>query len=572
MNPMQDPTGKQRSQRIQIDYYKHPTKLDRWRNRCVGLAVALGSGYAIYLLLTLDSAGGGVHLNTGPLASVHASFEHDCRQCHRDFTPMDPDAPHRWLTAVGMEADLAREHVEAACQKCHPVGGHHPGRLHQSVAETEQRCAVCHRDHRGRDRELAQVDQQQCTTCHADLASAMTGPPVVKPNVDHFDSESHGDFDSLLSGDPGRIRFSHHQHLLPGQVPSDVRGGMTVGQLPQEDQGRYRRVGQKSASLVQLDCSSCHQLMGEPWISNDPGNLQAVDVAMLGRSMSPVRFEEHCSACHAISSGVAANSVSPTLPHAASWEQVQRLLAATIRGGRVGGQMRQRRDDSQPTPLPGVGFGTAGPSSVDSSPGELAAARKRVEQQCLECHEPAGITQDAILASRAGKLPPMIPRRWLRRGIYDHRAHRSIDCRLCHADAFPDLESSDGNRFDFQDHQRVMIAGIETCVGCHRPAGTPMPEPLVALTIWPDRNPDDADTTVIDGRSGAGRLPRGILGGMATWGSDQCITCHRYHSPFPEPLEQSNAQKLTSVTTQPLSRRLSDSAGSSDPSSTNEDP
>jgi hypothetical protein len=117
-------------------------------------------------------------------------------------------------------------------------------------------------------------------------------------------------------------------------------------------------------------------------------------------------------------------------------------------------------------------------------------------------------SNESIMAARDPDAPPLIPGRWLRYGIYDHAAHRDIDCRYCHAPAYaagaPDQSG--------QDQNRVLIAGIDRCVGCHRPAESPTPAELLVAG-----EPD----------------PR--LGGQSLWASDRCTMCHRYHTSATPP-------------------------------------
>jgi len=183
-----------------------------------------------------------------------------------------------------------------------------------------------------------------------------------------------------------------------------------------------------------------------------------------------------------------------------------------------------RRDDSQSQPQPGVGLGNSSQESLQVSEAELAAARERVETQCLQCHDEDSISDQTIQQAQYGTAEPMIPRRWLRHGLYDHAAHRRIDCGFCHAGAYPDADASSAEDRSFIDHQHVMISGIETCQGCHREAAAPLPEDWQRWVF-----------TSTSGSSPAGQQPAGDarspFGGMPSWASDRCTTCHRYHPP-----------------------------------------
>ncbi len=475
---MAEQTGRQRAQRIDPTYFRQRTGLDRGRTATVVACLIAASCYAGYVFWLSAGTGGGVagHLSTGPVALAHASIENDCGACHQDFTPIDPAAPgivERFIFAMPVSAgqrQRAIEHNEAACRTCHAVGHHHRDVMTAGFAAIDQTCAGCHADHRGRDHDLTAVAASACSQCHENLQPAMTGAPSTRSAISSFTAAGHGDFASLET-DGGSVRFNHAQHLLPGQVIDGQIGGMTPARMPAADRSRYSVLDQ---GLVQLQCNDCHQIQGQS-TGSDWGPL-----------MEPIGFEKHCSACHGISSGAG----GPPLPHAADWDQIDVLLAASIDGARS-----RRTPRPGGVPAPGGGWPIAR-EVAGVSAGELTLARDRVIGQCVECHERAEIQPGSPTSSA-----PVIPTRWLGKGRYDHAAHRQIDCRYCHADAYSTSRSTAAD-----DHSNVMIAGIESCVGCHRPAGTPPP---VSVVNEP------------------------LLGGMPNWASDDCTMCHQYH---PQPV------------------------------------
>ena len=109
-------TGKQRSQRIQIDYFRQRTGLHRFRTLCIFLGLVAAAAYAAYAMVA-----GRSHLSTGPLASVHAAFENDCRQCHLDLTPIDSRGSKMKVSMLGVDPQVSAAHMESACQECHQV-------------------------------------------------------------------------------------------------------------------------------------------------------------------------------------------------------------------------------------------------------------------------------------------------------------------------------------------------------------------------------------------------------------------------------------------------------------------
>jgi hypothetical protein len=171
----------------------------------------------------------------------------------------------------------------------------------------------------------------------------------------------------------------------------------------------------------------------------------------------------------------------------------------------------------------------------------LEKSREMLKQQCLKCHEESLIASDqSIMAARDPDAPPLIPARWLAHGIYDHAAHRDVDCRYCHAQAY----AAGNPELPGQDQNTVMISGIESCVGCHRPAETPTPNDLLV-----------------------GSEPDPQFGGQSLWASDRCTMCHRYHrSGSAMPLASSNRTDAALVSTHLGSNTLHPPSGGSETS------
>ena len=499
-------TGKQRSQRIEIDYYRKRTDIHVWRTVCILVGLLGASAYAGYVLMSGD----GSQLSTGPVTAAHAAFENDCNQCHQNFTPIGSDGVDVEWSLVGLSKSKSIEHMESACQSCHRVGSHHRvDEMTDSWQLRDKHCSSCHMDHQGRDNDLTAVASTQCTNCHAGIADGCTGTPSVKDSILAFTDESHGPFNSLLAEkrtpeDLGQVKFDHHQHMAPGQVDPGSEGGFTLAMLSEANQKRYKA---NSDGMVTLDCSSCHEMSGNP----DPGEQLIAD-GELGRYIKPISFEQHCSACHALNPGIATADSTP-LPHAASWDKVKLLVKASIVGARLNDQSSEQADQSEDeTPSP-PRVGAADP--LGSPPlfrqGELDRAILNVRTECQKCHEDKHLEDDYIAKAASGQAAPLIPPRWLERGIYDHAAHRQLDCKLCHASAYRSDDSVAGPPLD---HQTVMIDNVESCTGCHRDAELATPESLT-------------DPDVV-----------GMLRGMTTWASDDCIMCHRYHTPVAAEIAQ----------------------------------
>ncbi|MDG2223920.1 MAG: cytochrome c3 family protein [Rubripirellula sp.] len=487
-------TGKQRSQRIEIDSYRKRTDIHVWRTVCILVGLVTAGLYAAYVI----ASGGGSQVSTGPVAEAHAAFENDCQQCHQDFTPIGSRGCELNWSLVGLSKAKSVEHTEAACKVCHDVGDHYRGKMSEAWQLQDQNCATCHADHQGRLHDLAAVSQSQCTDCHARLADGCVGTPSVRDSITKFDQASHGEFASLATGDPGSVKFDHQQHMRLGQVDEGNKGAFRLDMMNPANRERYRLDGQADTDAVQLDCSSCHQMAGNP----DPSSNLITD-GELGRYIEPISFQQHCSACHSMNPGIATADTTP-LPHAAAWSQLDLLLNASLVGTRLNEETRVRGDDAQATAVPGEGFGDPANPITLPDPGELQQARQRVEAECQKCHEPEHITDEFIAKAAAGEAAPLIPPRWFQHGLYDHAAHRQVDCAFCHSAAYAANDAVAGPPLD---HQKVMIDNIESCTGCHRDAESPTPASLSSQDVVSK------------------------LGGMSTWATNNCTLCHRYHTP-----------------------------------------
>ena len=507
---MANETGKSRSQRIEIDYYKRASGLSRWRTACIVAACILSAAYILFATLFASTRS---QLSTGDVANVHASFENDCQQCHLEFNPVARDAKSIDLPMFGIVPSETNAATEAKCLKCHAVGHHFRDEMVLDGQMIDQNCAGCHHDHMGRGFDMVAIQSDQCVQCHGALAEKCTGSPSVRDAVTTFTEAAHGNFRSLgLTGqqvpNPGSIKFDHAQHMRAGQVEAGQRGGMTLSRMPASSRPKYASSDQDPESLVQLDCASCHEFDGQP---RDGFNMLAD--AELGRYMAPVNFETHCASCHPVLPAVPSNQ-TPVIPHAVPWEQVDVLVAAIADGQRDLKLVRQLGDDTQTIAKLGEGLGQSNGQTLDTRVDSISATdlRSAIMDQCRLCHEEDALTDKVIAESMADEIPPMIPARWFQKGLYDHAAHREIDCRYCHGQAYgpEDTGEPSATLSPPTDNEVVMIGGIETCQGCHRDPETTTPRELVT-----------AEAT-------------GLFGSLATWASNDCVMCHRYHTPMPE--------------------------------------
>ncbi len=502
-NPTGQPreTGKQRTGRINLDYYKTRDRLTRgklWLSVVAALAVVfwvsgLGwdvRGWANRSERTLSL------ITPGPLARVHATWDAECEACHVPFTPIDGSA---WTARFVPHARGGDTH----CQSCHDAGGHHEAVLTEDASS----CASCHRDHRGRAASLVAVADQDCTRCHAALAShTKTGTALnVVGSVSQFDANRahHPEFalfrDGKAAVDPGRIKFNHALHLTRGFTQKAGDPPLkTLADLAPEDRPRYREPGHKETEGIQLSCATCHRSEGD----RGPGT---------GPLMKPIRFENDCRACHPLNFDPA----RPPLPHALTLAGVDQALWQSYSADYL-----QEHPDLKETrtfrPIPG-----------HADRPEIVAARRIVgdrvtkaektifgEKRCAECHHyldaAAGNREVATLTAWDPKkdirvAPQGVPDVWFKKAAFDHSAHQAVSCRLCHAQAYPDDAKASHTNAD------VMLPNLAVCQTCHAPRA---------------------------------RSATSVTGGAGY----NCAECHRYHgesltAPGSGPLARGNASR-----------------------------
>src|SRR5580765_6582142 len=147
-------TAKQRAQRIDLNYFKHPHGLKRWR---ILLSLALPIAALLYVT-AFAAAGSRKPYSAGPVSSAHGFTEMKCEACH---------------TAAAATAGFRAHTTDTACLTCHDAPKH-------AVNQTpEPACSTCHQDHRGRV-QLAKMDDGFCVDCHSDLKTTHGDPRVAK--------------------------------------------------------------------------------------------------------------------------------------------------------------------------------------------------------------------------------------------------------------------------------------------------------------------------------------------------------------------------------------------------------
>jgi predicted CXXCH cytochrome family protein len=394
---------------LRLDAFRREGGLRRQR---AALAAGAMAACLLGVAATLALPGGRRAYEAGPVSRGHAEIADRCEKCHTQ--------PFRTAARFAGDGPTVSDD---ACRACHGKHAHHADEEARST-----RCAACHREHRGPTALALVADDRNCTGCHADLArSVKAGEPVRYQDVPDF--AGHPEFDLWRNDkrrrDPGRLNFSHHDHL----VPLGLRG--QDGKLP--------------PVLRELGCADCH----EP----DAGGL----------FMQPIRYEKHCAQCHdlfaPLDGGQAAQEFRRTrLPHPGPGQS-----AETVRGVLRDRLTRLAQEHPEvmtgaaepERPLPGGR--RAPPVSaevfrwVDRHLGEAERVLFDKTAGCLLCHQEE---------MRRNGLPhlatPDIPERWLSHSTFSHRSHQAYRCAECH----PGVENS-------KDAADVLIPRIGDCRRCH---------------------------------------------------------------------------------------------------------
>ncbi|MCE9629381.1 MAG: hypothetical protein K8S94_01495 [Planctomycetia bacterium] len=504
-------TSREQVSRIDRSYFHQLSPLQHRRRWLIGAAVAFGIGWCAWGAIDVPR-----HHSPGPVATVHAKWENDCNACH---VPLSPIKDNTWLTTAN-----TRREMEAKCEACHRAASHHPLQVAAEVGS----CASCHADHRGRSNDLVRVADHSCTDCHANIAahriaSADVAPSGVTTPITRFDNEHHPPFASLAS-DPGTVKFSHGRHMRAGLTfasasdhpedrklkPYTRRAAQvwTYGLLAEKDRGRYLPAGGHDDDLVQLSCNSCHEFAS----TAAPEDLRTVSSLLTASSPGayalPVDFDRHCAACHVLpydgtavpEGGVAAadtalerTAAGPRsehfVPHGLDAAGLRRFLESTfLEEALEGNQDLLNTRIKTTSPLPAVRTKAVPDETLRKAiVDRVRAARTFVQGTCDKCHtlDATSIPSDGSLLEEAEAealvstnwfrvLPSKVPDVWLSKARFDHHPHRSYDCRLCHAAAYPDDPAAEGTGITSYgsplDNEVVMIAGRESCTQCHAPS------------------------------------------------------------------------------------------------------
>ena len=283
--------GRQRAAKIDRHYH---VAFDRfiYRKRWMGvLGLVAGVIYSAWMF----SSTGVLHVTTGNLSQPHFAFNKSgCENCHLPNVPIRMDA---W---GGERVETIALNNQQCNGTCHAVTGHFESQTKSRIVASES-CNTCHREHLGIDRNLVEVADKDCTRCHANIP-AVALQFQGKNSVTSFSkTEGHPAFASL-GNDPGTIRFSHIQHMRPGQPKAP--GGADAKKLemlPERFRGLYKS-RLDADKFIQLTCSDCHsrdvELKGYEGLES--ANFQPFSAVQSSSHLfyKPIEFDKHCAACH----------------------------------------------------------------------------------------------------------------------------------------------------------------------------------------------------------------------------------------------------------------------------------
>lgn len=442
-------TTKKIAQRIDLNYFKRPTKLKRakfWLSVLLPLLALIWIGeHGILKDARVYSS--------GRLSEPHAVLDKNCAVCH--------------LQTAGAFSAKA---LDGACLSCHDGPVHHPSQTATPA------CAACHSEHRGRIR-IAAAGDGACAACHADLGISQTSEHYAS----HIRSmeDGHPEFAALrpvagmAASDQGTIKLNHAIHMKP------IRRG-PKGPNVELECGNCHRSTAAAADVTYADA----QYRGASVSYKDDDEFLPIHTVSLmpahspsGRElMAPVKFANACSGCHLLTFD---KRFDFGVPHDKP-EIVHTFLSKTF-GEYIAshpGEVRVQRDpdrDLTVRPLPAAVRVVTPSQWVIERTAEAQDLLWR--KTCKQCHtlmrgdnssrtkiglSSAQVSEAGKVSMIAAELPGIAPAnttlKWMPHAKFDHGAHEGFTCVSCHAMALTSTESSD-----------VLLPGIETCKKCHAP-------------------------------------------------------------------------------------------------------
>jgi len=431
--PRTKATTKALAQRIDLNYFKRPSPLRKWRFIlslvALGAAVMWLAGYGIVRNSKIYSA--------GRMSAAHAVLTERCSTCH-----------------VTANTFFTAKATDRACLSCHDGPIHHANQIFTPT------CASCHVEHRGRML-LAATPDTSCTQCHSGLHTR-DGSSRFVDQITAFSTEGHPEFAALRPGsaDPGTIKFNHAVHLK-----QNLKGPNGPVQLECDDCHRSNAVNQSwrfagtiVAASAQTTTSPPQLMLTSAAIQDDgrrddqPNDQRLAPPSRLSTRayMAPVSYVKNCAGCHGLAFD---KRFVENVPH--DTPQVVHAFVVKKFQDYIASHPSELRENPSLVTIP--------PKPVPVSPRvytpqqwvnvRVAEAEQLLwGKTCKECH--------AISFHADQPLPVVaksnITARWFPNASFDHDQHRLVSCESCHARARTSQETSD-----------VLLPGIATCVQCH---------------------------------------------------------------------------------------------------------
>jgi mono/diheme cytochrome c family protein len=429
-------TTKKLAQRIDLNYFRKPDWLRRWRSWLTLAAVALA---LVWIGWHAARRNDGVY-SAGKLSAAHAVFSNRCSACH--------------VSVPGIF--FSRKVSDHACLDCHD------GPIHHASQTFTPPCAACHADHRGAIR-LAEVSDANCTQCHANLATR-GGLAHYATHIESF-SHDHPEFAVLRSAapDPTTIRFNHALHMQ-----AHLTGPSGAVQLVCDDCHHVAndadswRFGTNGANAGEAasHASTPSGTNESQFATNSPNAL-----------MGPATYAATCAGCHTLQFD---KRFSDQVPHDTP-ERIHTFVIAKFQIYIAAHpaelrELRQPNRDLPRRPVPADYRLLTPPEWVAEHTAEAEDLLWR--KTCKECHtlncaagqaqvsaappDPAMTTPASLAADMPSVAPSNLTRRFFRLAKFDHTQHQLVSCESCHAAARTSQQSSE-----------ILVPGIATCRQCH---------------------------------------------------------------------------------------------------------
>ena len=451
---------------FQLDYFRRPRALRRLY-RPVLTAVLLLTGAAAaagVACVVLKPPGARAAFQAAPVSTPHAFFADRCEVCH-----VEDHAFHTALRLLPGNAHVSSV-SDQACLQCHPAGRHNPQQLLfvNDATGQSQGCTQCHHEHRG-GTALARLPDAACTQCHADLHTRdgdhRYHATVTRFEVDHpaFGAWRH-DPNGLT--DPATVHFSHKTHLDLAKKLAKID--------PDRAAAKWVAVNFKQAQEIETEgCAYCHK----------------TDAA--GRYMQPIRYADHCAACHPLlpqlQPGAWPDDVEEAFRRTPLHHPGPCETAAKVRGELLDRfsrlafanppaatppadeelrpfflnrpvpplDDRQRRTIGQVARAERSLFADD-PKDFQPLPGFKDLVDFDVKGGCAFCHTEAGRSEDNLPLYE----PPQLLDRWFPHARFDHHAHCMMKCADCH-----DAANSMGD--EAPAPRKAFMPPVENCKQCH---------------------------------------------------------------------------------------------------------